>query len=62
MAEAAVPAPHDDPAVRAALRTLRSEDQKDLVVGGLRLVDLVAEFGSPLYVFDGDAIRRRAEA
>lgn len=62
VAEAAVPAPHDDPAVRAALRTLRSEDQKDLVVGGLRLVDLVAEFGSPLYVFDGDAIRRRAEA
>ena len=28
-------------------------------VGGVSLVDLVAEFGSPLYVYDGDAIRAR---
>lgn len=28
-------------------------------VGGVSLVDLVAKFGSPLYVYDGDAIRAR---
>jgi len=31
-------------------------------VGGVSLVDLVAEFGSPLYVYDGDAIRAQFRA
>ena len=31
-------------------------------VGGVSLVDLVAEFGSPLYVYDGDAIRGQFRA
>ena len=31
-------------------------------VGGVSLVQLVAEFGSPLYVYDGDAIRAQFRA
>src|SRR5436309_2753145 len=29
-------------------------------VGGCDLLDLVAEFGTPLYVYDEDTVRRRA--
>ncbi|MDD4281722.1 MAG: hypothetical protein PHW58_05815, partial [Candidatus Methanofastidiosa archaeon] len=32
-----------------------------LQIGGLSATDLVETYGSPLYVYDGDLIRRRYE-
>ncbi|MGH2926535.1 MAG: diaminopimelate decarboxylase [Solirubrobacterales bacterium] len=40
----------------------RVNERGHLVVGGCDLVDLVGEFGSPLYMYAEDEIRARAEA
>jgi diaminopimelate decarboxylase len=37
-------------------------DRDHLVIGGCDLVDLVAEFGSPLYVYDEATLKAQAEA
>ena len=55
-----IPTPQSDAAVRAVLRVLHCEDREELTIGGLAVRSLVHEFGSPLYLFDADAIRRRA--
>ena len=36
-------------------------DRDHLVIGGCDLVDLTAEFGTPLYVFDEATLRAQAE-
>ena len=33
--------------------------QNHLVIGGCDLVDLAREFGTPLYLFDEDSLRRK---
>ncbi len=54
------PSPHDDASVRAALAELGCADHDELAIGGTAMSELLRRFGSPLYAFDGDALRRRA--
>lgn len=62
MSSKSAPSPHDDASVRAALWELGCVDSDALVVGGVPMRDLLRRFGSPLYVFDGDVLRRRARS
>lgn len=56
------PSPHDDAGVRAALLELGCADRDSLAIGGVPMRELLRRFGSPLYAFDGAALRRRARA
>lgn len=56
------PSPHDDASVRAALAELGCVGSDALAVGGVPVRDLLRRFGSPLYAFDGDTLRRRIRA
>ncbi|HLQ38641.1 MAG TPA: alanine racemase [Planctomycetota bacterium] len=48
-----------DPAVTAALRELAADGCDELRIGGVPVRQLVRDFGSPLYVFDSEVLRRR---
>jgi diaminopimelate decarboxylase len=54
--------PARDPAARSLLAELGSEHTADLRLGGVAAIDLVREFGSPLYAYDAALLRRRARA
>ena len=60
MTRSAHPSPHDDPAVRRALSALGNDARSELAIGGIPTSELIRAFGSPLYAFDGDALRARA--
>jgi diaminopimelate decarboxylase len=51
-----------DPAIDAALATLGCADLAELTIGGIAATELVATFGSPLYVFDAAVLRDRVAA
>lgn len=56
------PSPHDDAGVREALAQIGCVGSDSLTIGGVTMRELLQRFGSPLYAFDGDALRRRARA
>ena len=62
MIPGSAPSPHDDPSVRNALAALGCDGKQELAVGGVPLRELLQRFGSPLYAFDGMALRARARA
>src|SRR5579885_1891302 len=41
-------------------QTAETNDRRHLVIGGCDVVDLVAEYGSPLYVYDEATVRAQA--
>ncbi|MGE3354852.1 MAG: alanine racemase, partial [Planctomycetota bacterium] len=60
--DADVPDPGADPAVRAALAELGCGSADQLHIGGLPARELLERFGSPLYAYDADVLRRRVAA
>jgi diaminopimelate decarboxylase len=46
--------------VRRALSALGNDARSELAIGGIPTSELIQTFGSPLYAFDGDALRMRA--
>ncbi len=48
-----------DPAIEAALRQLGVAPSTSLAIGGIPARELLARFGSPLYVFDAAVLRAR---
>ena len=51
----------DEPA-RIALARQRDRAGRRAVVGGCRVDELAAEYGTPLYVYDAETLRARARA
>ncbi len=51
-----------DANVAAALQALGCRDGNGLTIGGLAADELAARFGTPLYVFDGNALAQRVAA
>jgi diaminopimelate decarboxylase len=54
--------PTADPNLVAALQELGCVDGTALTIGGLAAPALATRFGTPLYVFDGEVLRRRVAA
>ncbi len=46
--------------MRRALSALGNDARSELAIGGIPTSELIRAFGSPLYAFDGDALRARA--
>jgi diaminopimelate decarboxylase len=55
-----VPTPSEDPIAKHVLPiTAYGDEDGHLVVGGVRIEDLAQEFGTPLFIYDEDHLRKR---
>jgi diaminopimelate decarboxylase len=62
---AAPPGPIDEPSaapieLRLLPDTAKVDDDGELLIGGVRVTELAAQFGTPLYVYDEETLRARA--